>query len=302
MATILIIDDDEHLVDNIAKHLSAAGHQCHCERDGERALSYMRQHDIDLMILDVMLPGLSGFELCRRVRVDADCYTTPILFISAMNDAEEVHHGLAQGADDFLPKPFKVSSLVHRVENLLHAQDTNLMTDALTELPAAKSIKLDIQKAINLRRDFAVVYSELLHLVEFGRNAGAEARAKALRHLARGLNLCGQELKSDLFTVGHLGGGHFVSILEPNDVGTYCQRVRALWDKHLPKFYAAVSEENALTGPHQRATPVLDLLICATTREATSNLTSQQLFDTLTHLRQKALAGQGAGLHIDRRQ
>jgi len=301
VANILIVDDDKQVASFLTRKLSEAGHTCHVEANGERALTVLHQGSFDLLILDVMLPGMSGFELCRRIHASTKLYSLPVLFLSAMNGEEEVTHGLAQGADDYVTKPFKPEVLLSRVQSLLHASAQSQAIDELTSLPGPRAIKLEIQRAITVRQGFALAYVEILKLGDFVRSAGDEGRMKAVRHLARGLQLCGEELHSEVFRVGHMGSGHFVCILEPNQAEAYCLQVRKLWVQHLPAFLKSLGVQIAAGGPPEKTALVLDLLFCIVNRDPSSSITAPELFEVLTRLRQNALASGVAGIHIDRR-
>ena len=301
MAVILIVDDDQQLVTQIAAKLAAAGHTCLTGSNGERALEILSQNAVDLLILDVMIPGISGFEVCRRIHANMDLYTLPIIIISAMNSDEEVAHGLAQGADDYLTKPFRLDVLATRVQRLLGAHSNNDLCDELTSLPGAKHIKLEIQRAINLKEHFATIYVELLHINELGRALGHEARAKTIRHLARGLHQCGAEFGSEVFKAGHMGGGHFICLIEPDHAMDYCRMVNKLWKKHLPALQESLGLAPQEDGGFPKGVPNLALLFCIAVHEPPIHGSTQDLFDTLTHLRQKALSDGEAGLHVDRR-
>ncbi len=297
MAKILIVDDDQPFAREVAGYLKTAGHACTVAANGEQALAILDKEQMDLLILDVMFPGMSGFEICRRIHANANLYTLPILFLSAMNGEEEIAHGLAQGGDDFLTKPIQRDVLINRVQHLLTLCAPNRMVDEATSLPGPRHIKLEVHRIINLHRDFAVLYIELIRLNEFVRACGAEAREKAVRHLARGLRLCGEELNMNFFSVGHMGGGHFMAVLDAQQVEKYCNLVLKLWNRHLPAFLQSL--ESAPAGARDVS---LDLLFCGVIHEAASQATAQDLFETLTRLRKKAVAAGATGLFIDRRR
>jgi DNA-binding response OmpR family regulator len=301
VAVILIVDDDQQLVTQIAAKLTATGHTCVTASNGERALEVLSTKPVDLLILDVMIPGISGFEVCRRVHSNMDLYTTPILFISAMNSEEEIAHGLAQGADDYLAKPFRLDVLMTRIHRLLETNANNNLSDELTSLAGAKHIKLEIQRATNLKHHFAAIYVELLRINELGRALGHDARAKTIRHLARGLHQCGSEFSSEVFNAGHMGGGHFICLIEPNHAMDYCRLVKKLWDKHLPALQETLGLSHPEGGASAKGGLHLELLFCIAVHESSSHKPTQDLFDTLTHLRQKALSDGESGIHIDRR-
>lgn len=309
MAQILIVDDDANLARQLARHLQGVGHECTTEQTAEGALACLDRGPVDLVVLDVMLPGLSGFELCRRIRASAGHFMVPILMISAMASREEMAHGLAQGADDFLGKPSPMQTLQERAERLLHANSHNGLHDDLTELAGAKRIKLEMQRAISRRNAFATVYAELLNIAQFGRAAGSEARAKTVRHFGRALHRVGLETNSETFRVGHLGGGHFLCLVAPDKVRAFCTTVEKLWDSHLPRLYSELGREklyrdaleSRAKNPNKPA-PLLDVLLCVTVRANKSQTGVQEVFETLGHLRRGALAANASGTYFDRRQ
>lgn len=309
MANILIVDDDRRVVETIGSRLHALGHACRGETRGERAFEIVEQGGVDLLVLDVMIPGMSGFELCRRVRANPRNFAMPIVFVSAMDSEEEIKHGLAQGADDFIGKPFNIEQLLRRIENLLVISANTLLTDDITELPAAKAIKHDVQTAINERRAFALVYAELMRAAEFGRAVGNDGRLRALRHFARGLNLASKSPVQESFAVGHLGGGHFLCIVDVDKGEAYCREMNRIWEKHLPKFYAELGHEQAYVQARAQSRtaklappiPLLDAIYCTTHHEPGGVYSALDLLDILSNMRKGALENGGAGIYVDRR-
>lgn len=307
MAKILIIEDDPNVAGVVARHLTAAGHQCVVESSGNQALELARRESVDLFIVDVMLPGLSGFEICRRIRSDSELYTTPVLILSAMRGEEEVMHGLAQGADDYMPKPFEVGQLVQHVEALLRVVGNNV-SDRLTGLPGVDAIRREIQRRISLREVFGFAYVELLHARQFGFKWGAEARDKAIRHLARGLTATAEAVAPDAHFIGHMGNGHFVCLMAPECAQDYCRRAYKLWVAHREKFYMSANLEvayrsaiGAEAGVRAHVVPLLDVLCCITVYDRKHDATPQKLFEVLSQIRHKALASKAAGVFIDQR-
>lgn len=116
-ATILIVEDEAAIAEVLADNLEAEGYRTVIAGDGPRGLECWRQGHPDLVILDVMLPGRSGYEVCRAMRAQGDA--TPVLFLSAKGRPEERVEGLRAGGDDYLPKPFHLPEFLLRVENLL---------------------------------------------------------------------------------------------------------------------------------------------------------------------------------------
>tara|TARA_R110001592_G_scaffold318864_2_gene596132 strand:+ start:1535 stop:2485 length:951 start_codon:yes stop_codon:yes gene_type:complete len=299
MANILVVDDDPRISKFLCEQLTHKGHSCRYETRGETALENVNKNPFDLLILDVMLPDVSGFEVCRRIRANTDLYTLPILFLSSMNSDEEIHHGLAQGADDYVTKPFNTGALLTRIENLLTASAGLPLKDDLTGLPTAKSIKLEIQKSINNKVKFVVGYIELIGVNDFSQQAGREEYTKALRHFGRCLHLSARDVSPRFFSVGHMGGGHFVFIISPDSSGAYSDRVEKIWQKHLHGFLESVGKPTQIKS--WIANKMLEYLMCVTTCESDSNSSSRELFEILSHLRSKASTAGQSGLFQDRR-
>lgn len=306
MARILLVDDDVRTVDFIRNNFRNAGHECLVADRGDKALEMARKHGVDLLVLDVMLPGgTSGFEICRQVRADSQLYTLPVLILSAMCEDEEVVHGLAQGADDYVTKPFDVQNLIQHCEALVRTNNDTRSLDEVTSLPNGSAIKREVQRRVSRGEIFALACVELLHLREFAYRCGQDARQKAIRHLARGLCICGRELPGSGFMVGHMGGGYFVSIISPEHVELYCRRVLQVWEHHLPALYENVgvgqAYKDTVAGTSSNKMPILKLLACVSARSRKETLNSKELFDVLMKIRSNALARQEGGIYIDRR-
>ncbi len=306
VAKILILEDDTRTAEYVARSLQSVGHQCRVVNRGQDAIDAAKSETIDLLVLDVMLPGgTSGFEVCRRVRADSNLYTLPILILSAMTGEEEIAHGLAQGADDYVLKPFDMQNLLQRIEALIRSNAEIKSVDDMTALPCARVTKREVQRRLSCQESFVLACAELVHLREFGVLCGSEGRTRAIRHLARALNLCAQRFSKDNL-VGHMGGGYFVCILHPDEAESFANYVVTTWRSHLPSFYESFDLKKAYLdtvggGAGPKTVPIMDVLICLTSQHVKSGATPQELFDTLTQLRNNALGMKSTGVHMDRR-
>ena len=117
--TILVAEDDRDIADLIAHYLRKQGWTPHIATSGDDALAYARRQAVDLVILDVMLPGLSGLEVCRVLRGDKATEAIPIIMVTARAEETDRIVGLEIGADDYLSKPFSPNELVARVRALM---------------------------------------------------------------------------------------------------------------------------------------------------------------------------------------
>jgi len=114
---ILLVEDEEHLQEMIKLNLELEGYEVIAESNGKTALSRARTERFDLLVLDVMLPGVDGFNLCKTLRVEGS--EVPVLFLTARQSSQDRVEGLKIGGDDYLTKPFNLEELLLRVAKLL---------------------------------------------------------------------------------------------------------------------------------------------------------------------------------------
>ena len=116
---ILVAEDDHDIASLIAHYIQKAGWQSHLATSGDDALAYARTHTVDVAILDVMLPGISGLEVCRLLRADRLTATMPIIMVTARAEETDRIMGLEIGADDYISKPFSPNELIARIRALM---------------------------------------------------------------------------------------------------------------------------------------------------------------------------------------
>ncbi len=306
MANILIIEDDKKTAQQIANELKALGHSCTLNGSGEYAMDAVHKGDFDLLVLDIMLPKISGFEICRSIRREPALYNLPILIISAMNNDEEVKHGLAQGADDYVPKPYQMRTLIQRIESLLRATSVQVGTDEVTGMNGSDYIKREVQRRVCSSERFALIHSELLQLREFGQKYGHESRVRAIRHFARGIRVCIPQSIADGASVAHMGGGFFISLLPTKQAKTFGARLRQTWLGHLEGLFTAIGHTKdfediaaKLAGGGQGV--MLDVLSCVTLHDSSCSVPPERLFESVSQMRAKALKENTGGVFLDQR-
>ncbi|HMQ33461.1 MAG TPA: response regulator transcription factor [Chloroflexaceae bacterium] len=152
-ATILVVDDEQPIVDLVASYLTAEGYAVHRAFDGPSALSLARAIKPDLVILDVMLPGLDGVEVCRRLHQETAVY---VLMLTARADEVDKLIGLSVGADDYMTKPFSPRELVARVKAIMRRARAPL--EKVSERPVLQfgALSIDPERR-EVKRQSAVI-------------------------------------------------------------------------------------------------------------------------------------------------
>lgn len=169
-ARILIVDDEPSITEFVSYAMQKEGYRTEVAADGETALEKIEAQTFDLFILDIMLPGIDGYELCRRIRTK---YSTPILFLSARDSELNKVVGLELGADDYLAKPFGVRELLARTRALLRRSqglDPNLSTSEVSA--SGITLNEDTHVATGEAGDIDLTPREFELLACLMRNAG----------------------------------------------------------------------------------------------------------------------------------
>ncbi|GAA1863016.1 response regulator transcription factor [Pseudonocardia ailaonensis] len=165
-ARVLVVDDDETVRDVVGRYLGAAGHEVELAADGPGALRAARATPPDVVVLDLMLPGLGGLEVCRALRADGD--RPPIVMLTALGEEDDRLLGLELGADDYVTKPFSPRELVLRVGSILRrtaapAASPVLVDGGLRVDPAARTAVLDGAELALTTREFDLLAFLLAH-------------------------------------------------------------------------------------------------------------------------------------------
>jgi two-component system, OmpR family, phosphate regulon response regulator PhoB len=169
-ASILVIEDEEPIQILLRYNLEAEGHRVRIAGDGEDALTQINDEKPDLVVLDWMLPGMSGIELCRMVRTKPETNTLPIIMLTARSEEAERVRGLATGADDYMVKPFSVPELLARIKTILR----RVKPEAVAEELRAGELALNrlSKRVMRGPRDIDLSPTEFRLLEQLMRNPG----------------------------------------------------------------------------------------------------------------------------------
>ena len=135
---ILVIEDDAHLADGLQINLQLEGYEVLLAGSAEEGRDLWRAGGVDLILLDVMLPGMDGFEFCRLIRREGD--RVPVLFLTARSAGQDRIRGLDEGGDDYITKPFELQELLARIKSIFRRQDWFRVGDLEPELKIGKAV------------------------------------------------------------------------------------------------------------------------------------------------------------------
>ncbi len=208
-ARLLIVEDDVDISNMLRIYFSSQGYDVDLAPRGSDALEKTRQVMPHLLILDIMLPDIDGYEVCRVLRTNTRTSHIPVLFLTQKDERSDKLKGLELGADDYITKPFDIEELKLRVQNALARSERESLTDPQTGLPSGRLIEDQLRKLIR-QSDWAFLDIRINHFEPFKDVYGFIAGNDVLRFTAMLLGEVVDEMGTPNDFIGHVGGDNFV--------------------------------------------------------------------------------------------
>jgi len=242
--SVLVVDDDPIIARLLEIELEAAGYVVTLAKAGEEAIELAQQERPDLMLLDVMMPGIDGFEVARRLRSDPRTLPVSIIMLTATGLSANRLEGLNAGADDYIVKPFDTPELMARVKGVLRRAKEMRAQSPLTGLPGYVRIEEEIERRIADEQSFAVLYADLDYFKAFNDHYGFERGDDVLRHVGKIIKERAVEIAGDSSFIGHVGGDDFVVVTAPEKATEVADGVIESFDATARSFYSDEDGEN----------------------------------------------------------
>ncbi len=239
---ILIADDDQAIASLTRQILESQGYQVLVAGNGLEAMDILSKQMPDLILLDVRMPKMDGYEVCSKVKEDLQLRHLPILMLTVDGDSRARVKGLDLGADDYIVKPFDPQELLARVKTSIRRVKLDLDANPLTHLPGNNTIDRVILTYIQQSRPYALMYADLNYFKAYNDCYGFAKGDQVIRLTARAL--C-SVVQGDTGFVCHVGGDDFIAFTRPEIVEQMCQKVIVNFENMVPEFY---SEEDRARG------------------------------------------------------
>lgn len=240
---ILVVDNEADIRRFIEVNLRLEGFDVVSAGDGEEGLARAFEFDPSLVLLDVMMPGIDGIEVCRRLRADPRSSHIPVILLTAKSLTVDKVVGLAAGADDYVLKPFDPMELVARVRTTMRRAADLRGASPLTGLPGNHRIETEIARRLEQGQEIAVAYVDLNNFKSYNDHYGFLEGDKVIGSTANVLRDVLTDLVSDDAFLGHIGGDDFVMICNPSQAEAVCAEVVRRFDAMIPALYAAEERE-----------------------------------------------------------
>lgn len=249
-AKVLIVEDDLDVAEMLNAYFRVQGYEVftvNWGEDGVRACQTMRP---DLVILDIRLPDIDGYEVAKRLRSDRRTQDVPIIFLTEKRDRADRLQGLELGADDYITKPFDVQELRLRVRNALRRATQGTLTNPVSGLPEGALVNERLTEILS-KNGWTLLIVSLENLDTFREMYGFVASDDVLRAVSLMINNAVREFGNPDDFVGHLSPTEFVLVVSSATAEGLLERIRGRLEQSLEYFYPIKDREQAANLPRR---------------------------------------------------
>ena len=241
---ILIVEDDLDVADMLNAYFRVQGYEIFTVNWGEDGVRACQSSRPDIVILDIRLPDIDGYEVARRLRSNRRTADIPIIFLTEKRDRSERLQGLELGADDYITKPFDVQELRLRIRNALRRAEQDTLTNPVTGLPDGTLVDERISECLH-RLSWTMLIVSLENLDVFREAYGFVASDDVMRAVSLMVHNATKELGGRDDFLGHLGPTDFVLITGPEQATNLQDRIRSRLEQSLDYFYPIKDRDQA---------------------------------------------------------
>jgi DNA-binding response OmpR family regulator len=234
--SLLIVEDDVEVAEMLTAYFRAQGYEVQAVNWGEDAVQTCRTTHPNLVILDIRLPDIDGFEVARRLRSNQRTLDIPIIFLTEMRERSNRMQGLELGADDYITKPFDIQELRLRVRNSLRWSSQSPLSNPVTGLPEGQLVDERLRECLQ-SQDWSVLVVTIANLTEFREAYGFVASDDVLWAVGLMIHNAMRGLGGANDFIGQLGATEFLLITHPNNLLALNERIRSRLEQSLDYFY-----------------------------------------------------------------
>ena len=257
---ILVVEDDFDVSNMLRIYFQSQGYDVSIAARGKKALELCRQQLPDVIVLNVMLPDIGGYEICQRLQSNLYTRQVPIIFLTTRDERSDKIVGLELGADHYLTKPCDVQELHLCVQDSIRRARVSNLSNPVTGLPSNKQIEKQLQSLMR-RDDWALLYIGVNHIDPFHDKEGFAAGDQVLRDLAHVLSEAVNEFGTSNDFVGHRGGDDFVVVSTQERGAIIRKRIIARFDEIASSHYYFFDRENACITLNGQQYPLMTLAV-----------------------------------------
>lgn len=303
---LLVVDDDPFIARLLEIELAAAGFRVRVANDGQQALEMVREDVPDLILTDVMMPHIDGFELTRQLRQDPRTQNISVIILTARGLSADKLEGFAIGADDYIVKPFDTPELLARVRGVLRRSKETRDESPLTGLPGNGRVQEEIESLLSAGGEFALLFADLDNFKAYNDHYGFARGDEVVRSTGALLAQVAADLGVDEPLVGHLGGDDFVVVVAPTAAALVADTIVQRFDQIIGEHYDPEDLERGSIevlnrrGERQRYGPLtISIGVASTQRRAFAHFA--EVIAVATEMKTFTKSTPGSSWAIDRR-
>ncbi|MEP0803855.1 MAG: response regulator [Chloroflexota bacterium] len=255
---ILIVEDDPDVAEMLNAYFRVQGYDVFTVNWGEDGVRAGQSVSPDIIILDIRLPDIDGFEVARRLRSDRRTREIPIIFLTEKRERVDRLQGFEVGADDYITKPFDVQELRLRVRNALKRVSQGSLTNPVSGLPEGPLVDERLSEAIH-KSGWALLHISINHLDAFREAYGFVASDDVLRAISLMIHNTIKETSTSDDFLGHLSPTDFIVVMPPDAMTAFREKIRSRLEQSLDYFYPIKDREKASKLPNRLAVNVADV-------------------------------------------
>jgi DNA-binding response OmpR family regulator len=241
---ILVVEDDLDVAEMLNAYFRVQGYEVFTVNWGEDGVRACQTINPNLVVLDIRLPDIDGYEVARRLRTDRRTQDVPIIFLTEKRDRMDRLHGLELGADDYITKPFDVQELRLRVRNALRRATQGSLNNPVSGLPDGALVDEKLNE-ISRKGKWSLLLVSIINLDVFRDAYGFVASDDVLRAISLMIHNAMREVGNVDDFVGHLTPTDFVLMVSPGNLPGLQERVRTRLEQSLDYFYPIKDRDNA---------------------------------------------------------
>lgn len=233
---ILVVEDDFDISSMLQLYFKTQGYEVYVAPRGGVALEMTRQNMPNVIVLDIMLPDIDGYEVCRQLRTNLRTSHIPIIFLTQKDERNDKIQGLELGADDYITKPFDLEELRLRVRNTIKSAEVASLTSPSTGLASGRLIEQQLRELMR-KQDWGILYIGISGLSAFNEVYGFVAGEEVLRFTGMLLNDVIDEMGTADDFIGHIGGDNFIIITRKELIDPLRTEIAQRFDENVGTHY-----------------------------------------------------------------
>lgn len=290
---ILVVEDDFDISNMLRIYFSGQGYDVQVAPRGGDALTLTRKQLPQLIVLDIMLPDMNGYDVCRELRSTTRTSHIPIIFLTQKDERSDKIAGLELGADDYITKPFDIEELKLRVKNQIDRAERDNYTDPNSGLPSSSLIEEKLRELMREDKVWTYLDIKVVNFEAFKEVYGFVAGNDVLRFMALMMGEVLDELGTPNDFVGHAGSDNFVLVTYASKSDTVIERLIKRFEDEVQQHYTFIDRDRGYMMQDDQKVSLMTLVIGAVSNATRQFADIREITELAAESRRKGVSAEG---------